>query len=393
MLSGVSMMKNGSLYYFIKGRLLLGIAFGLVQLTVIVQAAETTTKKVRRVILIIVTYMCAISTIISTVLVYKYEDTDIITYSKESKVTTIIAYFVIITAIIAMLINTILTHDTIPFLLSRGDDTKAFKLLQQFKVQHLSMIDIRYEFERIRFDVIQEELHMNRSIRAKVNYVPLTTMCGIRILNLLFTNIPITILLVWQEKKDTTNAAQNEVYVTPLASLLLLQCFRLFLGLLLTISSKKYQFNRFNYKLSFLCGISLVLSYVIYLLVGSFYVVMNTVYFPIAIIITISFLILPIPLDTIQYCQSADSYSRVKNTWALAFAIFVEHFLHLMLIVQMDMFFDLEAAFLIIGAAMVYFSWWLLKNMPNIAAIHPITVAILSRYPFKRVEHVESVHI
>lgn len=292
--------------------------------------------------------------------------------------------------VIALVLNIIFTQDTISFLLNRGDETKAFKMLTQFKFQHLSMIDIRYEFERIRFDTAQEQLYMNKSMRSKSNFVPLTTMCAVRILNLLFTNIPITILFVWPVEGDEVD---DDTQLSPLGTLFLLQLIRILCGFCITVSQDKYRFNRFVYKFSILCGFCLLISFSIYILMGSFNIKLNSVFFPLSLIVAVAFVMLPLPLDCLQMVQTADSYAHCKNTWMLAFAIFIEHFVHIILIIQMDMIFDLEYAFLIIGASMMYLGLWLLRTMPNDGAVHPITVAVLTRYPFKRAETVETVHI
>lgn len=292
---------------------------------------------------------------------------------------------------IALVLNFIFTQDTIAFLLNRGNDTKAFKMLTQFKNQHLSMIDIRYEFERIRFDVVQEQLHMNRSMRAKTNLIPLTTMCAVRILNLLFTNIPMTILFVGPEPRDDVD--NDELQLSPLGTLIVLQSMRMLCGFCITVSQDKHRFNRFVYKFSSLCGFCLLISFIIFVLMGSFNITLYSIYFPLSLVIGVAFVMLPLPLDCLQMVQTADSYAHCKNTWMLSFAIFIEQFVHIMLIIQMDMIFKIEFAFLIVGAFMMYLGLWLLKTMPNECAVHPAAVAVLARYPFKRADTAETVHI
>lgn len=390
---GLSLMENGSVYHFIRGRFFLGLTYGLVQLAVIVQAAEASTKKVRRLMLTIIVYLCTLSSITSTIFVLRLDKTDYITYQERSEVMTVLSYVLFFVCAFALLLNMFFTEDTIPFLLNRGEEGKAFKLLTQLKFQHLSMIDIRYEFERIRFDVIQEQLHMNRSMRTKSNMVSLITMCAIRVLNLLFTNIPMTILLVWPESSEYDN--EDDAPLSPLAGFVVMQFMRLLCGFCITISQNKYRFNRFVYKFSFLCGFCLLVAFTIFVLMGSFNINLrlNSVFLPLAIMVGVSFVMLPLPLDCIQMVQTADSYAHCKNTWMISFALFVENFVHILLIIQMDMIFDMEVSFLIIGACMMYLGAWLLKTMPNESAIHPMTIAVLARYPFKRSDTVETVHM
>lgn len=120
------------------------------------------------------------------------------------------------------------------------------------------------------------------------------------------------------------------------------------------------------------------------------------------------------PLSIIDLCQSADSYSRIKNSWSLAFATFIENIVHIFLVIQLDMIFgvinntfseniyheytvitlpQVMFVFFVNGATMMYFSYWLLKNLPNVVSIHPITVAIVARYPFKNAQESHTIHI
>lgn len=400
---GISLFHNGSVYQFIKGRFLVGLTHGLVQLTVTVQAAESTTKKVRRIMLTIIVYMCTLATLVSTIFVIKLDESNAIDYDEFSEVTRYISYGIFSACTIAMVLNLLFTDDTIVFFLSRGDETKAFKLLSKLKSTHLSMIDIRYEFERIRFDVVQEQLHTNRSIRAKSNFIPLTTMCAVRILNLLFTNIPMTILLALPVVYDHNNSNRNssddrtidseDIKLSPLGFLLMLQIIRMIFGFCITIWQNKYRFNRFVYKLSALCGICLTFSFIIRVVLPSFHIrLWPGVIAPLPMIIGVAYLTLPLPLDCLQMVQTADSYARCKNTWMIAFAIFIEHFVHIILIVQMDLMFDIYFVYVIIGACMAYLGVWLLKAMPNECAIHPISIAVMARYPFKRADH-ETMHM
>lgn len=411
--NGITLRKHTSPFYCAKSRVVAGLIFGLVQLAIIVQAAESTTKKVRRCMLVIVAYAGALANFTSILLFYFYDDRERITYAEENPTIYIISYVMIGTGLFSLALNFIFTTDTIPFHLSHGEETKAFKEMTRLKVEHLSMLDIRYEYERIRFDAAQAELEGNRSLGAGVNYVPLTTMCCIRILNLLFNSVPMTLLLIWDPetsvKTDTveTNLAaipnlnstmtpelsENTKYISPLLTLAILQGFRMLCSLVVAIRQDKYHFNRFCYKLAFVTGFTLLIWFVIRVVLGRVEILQNFFFFPVSILIMMGFTGLPIPLDIIQLCQSADSYSRIRNTWALAAAMFLENLFHMALIMQMDIIFGVMFVYVVNGVAMMYFSFWLLKNMPNVVAIHPITVAIVARYPFKHVNSEQSIHI
>lgn len=412
MFTGISLTNHTSSFYCAKSRFVLGMIYGLVQLTIIVQAAESTTKKVRRWMLVIVAYVGAISNLLSTLLFYYLDDRDEISFTEENPTLYVISYILFACAILSLIFNFIFTNDTIAYYLNRGEDTKAFKEITRLKVNHLSMLDVRYEYERLRFDVAQHQLETNHSLAARNNVVPLTTMCCIRILNLLFTSVPITLVLIWNpdtSREDNTSVEfeeiasvntsapeieeTNENYVSPLLTLSILQGFRLLCSIGVVIRQDKYHFNRFCYKLAAFCGFTMIVWFVIRVLLGAIEVLENVFFFPVSIIVMMGFTGLPIPLDIIQLCQSADSYSRIKNTWSLACAIFVENIVHIFLIIQLDMIFGVTFVFLINGIAMIFFSYWLLKYLPNVVSIYPITVAVVARYPFKHAGNEQIIHI
>lgn len=410
--TGITLTKHTSSFYCAKSRLIAGLIYGLVQVTLIVQASESTTKKVRRWMLIVVAYFNAVSNLISTIIFYYYDDRAEISYSESNPALYICSYVLIGCSLIALILNFICTIDTIPFYLNRGEDTKAFKELTRLKTNHLSMLDIRYEYERIRFDVAQCQLDVNRNLAARNNHVPLISMCCVRILNLLFSSVPMTLVLIWdpstQEteehfendfgsndslKSDSTSIGQNETqYTSPLLTFAVLQTFRLLCSITVCviIRQDKYHFNRFSYKLAGFVGITLIIWFIARVVLGSIETIQNVLFFPVSIIIMMGFIGLPISLDIIQLCQSADSYSRIKNAWSLACAIFIENIVHIFLIIQLDMIFGVMFVFLVNGVTMIFFSYWLLKIMPNVVAIHPITVAIVARYPFKNASNDQS---
>lgn len=408
MFNAYTMTQQSSIFYCAKIRIILGLVYGLVHVTVIIQAAESTTKKVRRWILIIVAYTTAFGNLLSILVFYYFDDRVDIWDSSDIQAIHILFYVVGSCGAIALIVNFITTTDTVQFYLNRGDETKAFKEISRLKMDHLSMLDIRYEYERIRFETIQEQLEVNRNLASRGNYGPLSTMCAIRILNLLFTSVPMTLLLIWDPATSQTHTTtempsdeggtevvktENEDHVDPLLTLAILQGFRLLCSVIVMLRQDKYHINRFCYKLAFMCGFILVVWFFVRTLFAQFPAVVDVIVWPVSILFMTAFTGLPIPLDVIQLCQTADSYARIKNSWALAGAILVENLFHILLIAQMDLLFGIIFVYFLNGLAMMYFSWWLLHRMPNVVAIAPITFAVVTRYPFKRTDHNHIVHM
>lgn len=125
--TGVTLTKHTSPFYCVKARIVTGFIFAMIQVAVIVQAAESSTKKVRRWMLIVVAYVNALAYLISIVLFYNFDDREQVTYSEDNAVFYIISTAMMAISVIALILNFIFTCDTVPFLLNRGEETKAFK--------------------------------------------------------------------------------------------------------------------------------------------------------------------------------------------------------------------------------------------------------------------------
>lgn len=302
--TGITLTMHTSAFYCAKSRLVAGLVFGLVQLTLLVQAAESTTKKVRRWMLVVVAYVNAVSSVLSTLIFYFYDDREQITYTEDNTALYIISYLMGGCAVVALILNFIFTKDTIPFHLVRGEETKAFKEMSRLKADYLSMLDIRYEFERIRFDVTQSQLEANRSLANRSNHKPLISMCCVRILNLLFTSVPITLVLVWDPRTSvksddfeddtelthtplasgqppTDSDAAVHTYISPLLTLSIIQGFRILCSIAVIIRHDKYHFNRFAYKMSGFVGATLIVWFVARFILGSIEIIQTVLFFPV----------------------------------------------------------------------------------------------------------------
>lgn len=368
-------------------------------MTLIVQAAESTTKKVRRWMLVIVTYVSALSSLSSTLLFFVYDGRFTVTYYEETEVLRIISYILMGLSLLAQLLNCF-TTESMAFLLARGLETKAFQQITRLKSNHLTMFEIRYEYERIKLDAVQDKLDRKHGLCARINRIPVTSMSYIRIMALLVCNVPMTILLVTpmlnneDNLNENVNATVNSTlsstadfpediddefqYLSPLFILAVHQVFRLLSSFIFLLNREKYHFSRFCYKVSFGCGATLVIWFVVLMLFNSDQLVRKIFHFPALIVFVMVFMTLPIPLHIVQLCQTADSYARVKNLWSLAILILAENLFHMFLIAQMNFVIGAIFIFLINGIAMMYFSDWLLKNMPNVIAIYPITFEMLN---------------
>lgn len=407
LLTSLLLTMHTTAFFCARSRLMAGLVFGLVQVTIIIQAAESTTKKVRRWMLIVVAYVNALSSFVSTVIFYHYDAREEITYTESNTALYFVAYLMGGCAIGAALLNFLFTTDTIAFYLMHGEEIVAFEEISRLKSDHLAMLDIRSEYDRIRFDVTQSQNDKNRNLAARSNHNPLISMCCARIQNLAYTSVPIILVLVsyfevgvdydfenGAEPTPTTPSAEHDELPQnfPLFALASLQGLRLFCSLAVVIRKDKYYFNRTCYKLAALTGASLILLSVFYF-IFDFALLRYVIGVPMMIVVAVGFFGLPIPLDIIQLNQSADSYARIKNTWSLAFAIFVEHFIHMLLILQLDMMFGFYFADLLSGFMLLCCSYWLLRNMPNIASIHPCGIVSVVALARKRPSDEDTIHI
>lgn len=369
-----------------RSRLVAGLLGGLMQVTLLVQAAESTTKKVRRWMLIVFAHVNALSTFASTLIFYYHDGRPQVTYTENNRALIIVSYLMGGCAVAVLILNFLFTKDTIPFHLMRGEDATAFEEMSRLKSDYLSMVDIRYEYDRIRFDVKQSQIDANRNLAARSNHKPIISLCCVNILNLVFTSVPITLILILivddEVEIDFDSMQPQEIqkeidYETRqlLMYVIICQASRILCSIALMFRKDKYHYNRTCYKFTAIVGATLIfwsLFYMIWYIEILEYIPQS----PFKIVILMGYMSLPIPLNIIQLNQSADLYAQTKNTWLLAFAIFVENIVHICLIVQLDMFFKIAFIELMNGLILVSLSYWLLRNMPNVVSICPIVVAI-----------------
>lgn len=376
---------------------MLGLVHSMIQMTLTVQAAESTTKKVRRWLLVCVAYVSAVSSLTSTLLFFVYDDRPTVTYNEESFALSIISYILMGLSLLAQLANCF-TSESMAYLLGRGLEAKAFQQMIRLKSKHLSRFEIRYEYERIKLEAVQDQLDGKQSLFARINRRPLTRMSYIRIMAVLVSNIPMTLALIYpmHGNGDTLNgfnkttAAENstvdstesiddrtvEEIVPPLSTLATVHVLRLLISVLCLKKSEKHHFSRFFYKISYLYGATSVSWFAIRTLFSTNSIVRWVFLILVLTTMVMTFFVLPIPLDILQLSQTADSYARIKNTRSLALLVLIENLVHMVLIAHMNVVFGPIFSFLIHGTALMYFSKWLLKNMPNVIAVCPIAFEV-----------------
>lgn len=369
-------------------RFVIGLIQSLVQATLIVQAAESTTKKVRRWMLVTVSYTCAVAALTSSFLFYFFDDRITVTYDEDVQALSIISYILIGLAVLAQL-ATYLTTETMSYLLRHGNDTEALTVLKRLKCNHLTTAEIRCEYERMKLEVTQDELNGRIGLRAEANRAPLGSMLGIRVLHLLFTNIPITLVLIGavlplsqndDSNNNGTTAAtptdslpdQNEDTSVPMVILITYQIFRIIFSVLFLIKPSKYHFNRYCYRVTFCCGAAIIFWLFVLVSFGQC-TISKIFYYPVMIFFVLGYIGSPLSLQMIELSQTADSYARIKNPWTLALAILVENSFHMFLISQSNTIFQLSISLVTTAFGMMFVSRWLLKNMPNVVAVRPIT--------------------
>lgn len=82
--TGISLNNHTSPFYCAKSRLVTGFILGVIQVTLVIQAAESTTKKCRRWILIVVSYLSAFANLISSLIFHFYDDREEVSYTEEN---------------------------------------------------------------------------------------------------------------------------------------------------------------------------------------------------------------------------------------------------------------------------------------------------------------------
>lgn len=401
------------------GRALLGFTFSIAQLTVVTYASETTTKKIRIGLLSFIGYINAVAVLLVSSAAYRlpqyltfsehygntsstepltnsrYEDDDLLLLVEYS------GLIIMALAMIVLITIPFLVRESIPFLMRKQQFDAAFKEYVWVRYTEKNLPNIRSDFEIWKTSILSSSTGKIAIFR-KDNSNSLRLLCSTRLLSLFFNSVLIMAVFIQvlnydqmsmdiEEESDLPHVSYNEQY----AFKLLVGCklVQIVIGLILMGISMKWNIDRLCYKISFVCGMSVCILYVMYSCLDYLIVLPNNLVSVVFLIVICIFLMLPMRMDIYHYSQIAEVFP-INNTykvWTIAFVNCIEHFVHIFLLLQIYIF--VSYAILLTGFGILYISYWLMKYMPNVSAIKPVASAMNNSKKCEFLKHTHIVHI
>lgn len=402
--------------FHIMGRTLLGLVNSIAHMTVLTYASEATAKSVRIKLLSSVAFVNILSIWMGTAIAigntgfsddehstnattelvgsdyvgeYVVDDLDIVSMS---------GMVVMILGIIALILTPFITRESIPFLVRGNNQAIAYKefvALVQTNENHARSVG---EFEYWKNSILmhpEQSMHIFR----KENFKSLMLLCHTRILSLLFNSIFVSVmftrLLLFDEETNIqwfyneTMSYGIKEFEYSLDVLLGFKMIGFVFGAILLLIGIKCNVDRFCYKLTFAWGLSAFIVYVTYSCMDAMkfkppVLLMATFVYSIMAI----YMIVPFKVDVLQYGQIAKIYDEQNDNykiWSLAFVGCVEHFLHILLLMNVFLFPSLGA--LLTDFGIFYISLWLLRNAPSVRAVCPLKQAFRKVTNLKYFKH------
>lgn len=295
-------------------RILFGLAYGLVHLTVIVHISEIAAKEMRGVIVRRIAYLNTISTVISSLLIHKSGyTTEMLNKNMASQL--------IILAIIGLILTPFLTHETVPYLLLHGKESQASRKLTKLRSERQPSRNTRKIFEQIQLAVNEDKINKT-SIFDSANLKPLFVITHARLLDLLLCSVPVTLLLMQLYKETPLEKTR-----VPDSLLARHELIRALTGTLVLFISPLIGGPR-----TVLFVVS-ALSYVINWRIGAnIFLVQNSMLNvqSTAIILVIAFV--SVSVNTLQSLHTTQAFSISRKPWSIAFVAQIEHLAHIGLI-------------------------------------------------------------
>lgn len=408
LLSGESLQYADSKLHHITGRMLLGVTFSIAQLSTIAYASEVPIIRLRSFLIFIVGYINAVSVLFATLIASiipvftnyygsnHVPETEIkkdINHS-EDQINNIIAMsgtIIMIIGVLVLVLAPLISRESVSFLVTKRNFDQAFvEYEKSYATDGDNSLAVRNDFENRKLYILSDPT-ARMNIFKKDNFVVLRRICASRLLSMLFSSIYMSAIMVRminlrvvQNTTAVVNVDGSDNQTTVVDSYdqtydlnLLLGCksFQLGLGLLLLIVSFKCNIERFCYKLSFVCGIGIVMLYVVFRVWSELISLPAVLMTFSAVVLFIDIMIcltLRVHIDMYHYLKIDEAFDDNNNhykIWSLVFVNCVEHVVHILLLVQI--FWFVAYPLLFSGFGIAFISFWLLKQMHNAEMVQP----------------------
>lgn len=282
-------------------------------------------------------------------------------------------------AVVVLISAPFLARESIPYMIRKTKHKAAFKEFVLLRSKESSMPNVRYDFDLWK-GCIMITPKPNLAIFRKENRDSLRLTCSTRLLSLFFNSIVLMAIFVRitdvdsrvEEDFGTNTAGPRYDEQAAIQLFVGFKTIQIIMGLILLVISLKWNVDRFCFKMSFAGGMSVCFLYVVYSCVGYFIKIPDNILLFVVLVVISVFLLLPMRMEIYNYSQIAEAFveDNSRKIWTIAFVNCIEHMVHIFLLLQIFMFFSY--AILLTGFGMLYVSFWLIKNMPNIGAVHPL---------------------
>lgn len=171
--------------WVLAARLVSGIACGMTHLAVTVHASDIASKRMRQVIAYAVTATIAVSVTFYSAVMF-----DLTSAPKIG-----IGLNLIVFGALAMFLTPILTNETVPYYLIRGNDDKAQKKFMKIKSECRPRVETLQKFDELKA-MVEEDKYIGDGTLSGVDFMPLYIVLNTRLLHVATSCVPLLILLM-----------------------------------------------------------------------------------------------------------------------------------------------------------------------------------------------------
>lgn len=319
--------------HYVLGRILFGVTFGLVQLTVLVHVSDIAVKEMRSAICRKIVYLLAFSSLIFIVFFTLYgRGKDYNDIKVEGVINSVTGLLLIILGAVGMILTPILTNETVPYLLLRGKESKALEQLTRLCSEQKASRRTLQNFEELKLAVNEDKV-IGSNIFANGNLRPLFVIVCVRLVGVMLWNTPET-LSVFQQYTYSYWFFPDYQFMVPIVHANLL----VVVGISAVFVSSYIGGDRLFYyvqviNISFLLTTSGVDHYFGY----------NSLLTQIERTATILFAVISaIGVNVSVWTQSAQAFSVLKKPWSIAVVAQFEYILHITIMIITDFRFGLS---------------------------------------------------
>lgn len=305
-------------------RLLSGTSVGIAQLAVTVHASDIASKRMRQVISYAITAVIALSALFYAFLVNAWYGT---TYEYPEATQFGMGHSVVAVALLAMLLSPILTNESSPYYLLRGNEAKARRRFAKLKSDRKRKPRAKTlcQFDEIK-TMVDEDLHSGRGLFSGANLRSLRIVLNVRMLHVAMSSVPLLMLLM-KEVKMWRNGVWPSIDD----------------GYLIESIAAKILFGSVVMAIARWCGrhkfIYLGLTFTSGFFLGAFlqnthlsWPARQTLCSILCYSVPVAHSLFAFGVDYYQLKQSVDAFSVTNKAWSLAIVASIEHLTHAALI-------------------------------------------------------------